>query len=88
MCINCGRDDDRNRLTQELYDCKACGFTMNADEHAALRIKERESEDVLREKLHNLDDYGRLVAKDIGRDEVHKIMLRYHKQKEKLITII
>lgn len=88
MCINCGSDDDRNRLTQELYDCKECGFTMNADEHAALRIKERESEDVLREKLHNLDDYGRLVAKDIGRDEVHKIMLRYHKQKEKLITII
>lgn len=88
MCFVCGCDEDANRPTQELFECVDCGFTMNADMHASLRIKERATEDVLRRKLHEIDDYGRMVAKEMEVEHVRKVLVKFHKDKVKNAIII
>lgn len=88
MCFVCGCDEDANRPTQELFQCVDCGFTMNAAMHASLRIKERATEDVLRHKLHDIDDYGRMVAKDVEVEQVRKVLVKFHKDKVKNAIII
>jgi putative transposase len=37
-CEQCGYADKKNRVTQALFACHACGYTAHADEHAARNI--------------------------------------------------
>ena len=37
-CSKCGYVDKENRITQDKFECKKCGFTLNADHNAAINI--------------------------------------------------
>lgn len=36
--VKCGYVDKENRITQDKFECKKCGFTLNADHNAAINI--------------------------------------------------
>jgi putative transposase len=38
ICNKCGYCEDKNRLTQELFLCKKCGYSCNADYNASINI--------------------------------------------------
>ena len=40
-CSRCGHCDKKNRKTQALFKCVACGYTTNADANAAVNIAQR-----------------------------------------------
>lgn len=42
MCSKCGHIDKENRLTQENFICKECGFKLNADHNASINIARSE----------------------------------------------
>ena len=37
-CSKCGYVDKENRIAQDKFECKKCGFTLNADHNAAINI--------------------------------------------------
>jgi transposase len=37
-CSNCGYIDKNNRISQDTFLCKSCGFTIHADNNAAINI--------------------------------------------------
>ena len=37
-CSKCGYVDKENRLEQEKFECRCCGFTINADHNATINI--------------------------------------------------
>lgn len=55
-CPSCGCISRENRKTQELFECIECGHESNADLNAAINIRNRISSDVLREKLHTVNE--------------------------------
>ncbi|MCW3053539.1 MAG: ISSoc1, transposase [Chthonomonadales bacterium] len=40
-CSKCGHCEKRNRKSQSLFCCKACGYTVNADYNAAQNLRQR-----------------------------------------------
>ncbi len=74
ITCECGSIDKDNRTTQEIFKCKICGHKENADLHSAKMLKDRLFANVLREGLHNLDDFGRLIPKKLNKYAI-KLML-------------
>ena len=77
MCPDCGCIDDENRPEQETFDCIECGHKANADVNAAVNIKNRVSEAVLREKLLKQLDNGAFKPKTLKRERVKEVLLSF-----------
>jgi len=77
-CPKCGHISHDNRKTQESFKCTQCGYEDNADHVAAQNIKLRLTSDVLRSKLHNLDEYGRLEPKRLNKYTIKTILEEYY----------
>jgi IS605 OrfB family transposase len=77
QCSSCGCIEDANRLNQEDFKCVECNYTNNADVNAAINIKQRVSEAVLRDKLLKQTklDNGTYEPKILKRDVVKNILL-------------
>lgn len=54
-CSKCGHISRDNRKTQETFSCVKCNHTLNADTNASINIKNRVSNDYLRDKLQKYD---------------------------------
>ncbi|MHB1755470.1 MAG: zinc ribbon domain-containing protein [bacterium] len=74
IACECGNISHSNRATQEVFKCVSCGAEKNADVHAADNLKSRLLVNVLREKLHNLDDFGRLIPKKLNKYVIKYIL--------------
>jgi IS605 OrfB family transposase len=72
-CDNCGHIHDENRVTQEIFECKACGHTSNADTHSAKMIEDRLHLDVLRKSLLTYQD-GLYHPKKLTKDSIKNIL--------------
>jgi len=77
QCQKCGHISHRNRKTQEIFECEECGFKTNADFNASINLKNRFLVDVLREKLHKKDKFGRLIPKDLSKFKTKNILLEF-----------
>ena len=75
-CSKCRDIRKSNRPTQEAFLCRACGHSDNADVNAALVIRERFLDPLLRNKLHDRDVRGRFRPKDKDPSSVMEILLR------------
>lgn len=70
MCPKCGHIARANRRTQENFICVHCGHEDNADHNAAVNIRNRYTEDVLRDSdLHTKDKHGRLQPNKYVKDK-------------------
>jgi putative transposase len=77
-CPKCGFISRDNRKTQESFKCANCGYESNADSNAAYNLELRYTSDVLRSKLHNTDEYGRLVPKKLNKYQVKAVLSDYY----------
>jgi transposase len=77
MCPVCGCIEDENRPTQETFDCVECGHKDNADFNAAINIRNRVCEAVLRNVLLKQLDNGAFEPKNLEREKVKKVLLSY-----------
>jgi putative transposase len=77
-CPKCGYISKDNRKTQESFKCINCGYESNADSNAAYNLELRYTSDVLRSKLHNIDEYGRLVPKKLNKYQVKAVLNSYY----------
>ena len=77
-CPKCGYISRDNRKTQESFKCVNCGYESNADSNAADNLELRYTSDVLRSKLHNIDEYGRLVPKKLNKHQIKAILNSYY----------
>lgn len=75
MCHNCGYIDKLNRQSQETFKCRKCGHVNNADANASLNILLRYNNIQYRNKLHDIDSFGRLYPKNLPNDKVRQILL-------------
>ena len=73
-CPKCHNVDDNNRKTQENFECTECGFKDEADFVSPINIKNRFLSNVLREKLHKIDNHGRLSPKKISREKLKECL--------------
>ncbi|HEU0196064.1 MAG TPA: transposase [Nevskiaceae bacterium] len=62
-CRRCGYTARSNRKTQERFKCAGCSYEINADLGASLNLEDRLTSDVLRQRLHDVDEHGCLVPK-------------------------
>lgn len=69
-CPKCHNIDSNNRPTQEKFKCTECKHTDIADFVSPTNIKNRFHSNVLREKLHKSDNYGRFSPKKISREKL------------------
>jgi putative transposase len=74
-CSKCGYIDRENRKIQEIFLCIDCQHSLNADLNASINIMNRFSLDVLRNKLHNYDEYKRLVPKIMKKELIKDIIM-------------
>ena len=79
MCPICGCIEDENRPTQEDFSCIECGHSGNADVNAAINIKNRVLEAVLREKLLKKLDNGAYEPKNLKKDKVKEVLLSFRR---------
>lgn len=77
MCPVCGCIEDENRPTQEEFSCIECGHEDNADVNAAINIKNRVGEAVLRNKLLKQLDNGAFEPKKLKREKVKEVLESY-----------
>jgi hypothetical protein len=77
MCPVCGCIEDENRPTQEAFDCVECGHKDNADFNAAINIRNRVCEAVLRNALLKQMGNGAFEPKNLEREKVKKVLLSY-----------
>ena len=77
MCPICGCIEDENRPTQEYFSCIECGHSENADLNAAINIRNRVAEAVLREHLLKQIDNGTYEPKNLKREKVKEVLLSY-----------
>ncbi len=77
MCDQCGFIDNGNRKTQEAFECLECGNQLNADYNASLNIKNRFVSNVLKHKLHNFDEFQRLIPKKLKKELIKEILEDY-----------
>jgi len=74
ITCECGNIDKENRTAQEVFECSECGHTENADLHSSKQLKERFVVDVLRERLHKLDEFGRLIPKRLNKFQIKHVL--------------
>jgi len=77
-CPKCGFISKDNIKTQESFKCMQCGYESNADSNAAYNLESRYTSDVLRDKLHNIDEYGRLTPKKLNKYQIKAILNSYY----------
>jgi predicted RNA-binding Zn-ribbon protein involved in translation (DUF1610 family) len=77
-CPKCGFISRDNRKTQESFKCANCGYESNADSNAAYNLELRYTSDVLRDKLHNIDEYGRLTPKKLNKYQIKAVLNDYY----------
>lgn len=77
MCPVCGCIEDENRLSQEEFCCIECGHSGNADFNAAINIKNRVVEAVLREHLLKQTDNGAYKPRNLKKEKVKEVLLSY-----------
>lgn len=77
MCPVCGCIEDENRPEQETFCCVECGHSTNADFNAAVNIRNRVSEAVLRNGLLKQLDNGAYEPKKLKREKVKEVLLSY-----------
>lgn len=77
MCPVCGCIEDENRTSQEEFSCIECGHSKNADINAAINIRNRVIEAVLREKLLKQLDNGAYEPKNLKKEKVKEVLLSY-----------
>lgn len=83
MCPICGCIDDRNRQSQETFECIECGHKDNADFNAAKNIRNRVLVTVLRDKLLKQLDNGAFEPKKLKREKVKEVLLSFRRNLQK-----
>ena len=79
MCPICGCIEDENRPTQENFECIECGYKDNADFNAAINIRNRVCEAVLRNALLKQLDNGAFEPKNLKREKVKNVLLSFRR---------
>ena len=79
MCPVCGCIEDENRPEQEIFCCVECGHSSNADFNAAVNIRNRVGEAVLRDRLLKQLDNGAYRPKNLKREKVKEVLLSFRK---------
>ena len=77
MCPICGCIEDENRPSQEEFCCIECGHSGNADFNAAINIRNRVVEAVLREHLLKQTDNGAYKPRNLKKEKVKEVLLSY-----------
>lgn len=77
MCPICGCIEDENRPSQEEFSCIVCGHKDNADVNAAVNIRNRVCEAVLRNTLLKQMDNGAFEPRKLKRDKVKEVLLSF-----------
>ena len=85
MCPICGCIDDENRPTQEDFECIECGHKDNADFNAAINIRNRVCEAVLRNALLKQLDNGAFEPKKLKRENVKDVLLSFRRNLQKTV---
>ena len=83
-CSVCHTIEKDNRRNQEEFKCIECGHTINADNQASFNIGNRIKLDVLRERLHNYDEFGQCTPKIMSRDTIKRTIKSCYKQQSPL----
>ena len=73
-CSDCHYIDRDNRPTQELFHCVKCNHENEADFESPINLLKRFTSDVLKEKLHTLDKFGRMIPKKLRKETVKEIL--------------
>jgi transposase len=79
MCPICGCIDDENRPNQETFECVECGHKDNADFNAAINIKNRVCEAVLRNALLKQLDNRTFEPRKLKREKVKEVLLSFRR---------
>ena len=79
MCPICGCIDDENRPNQETFECVECGYKNNADFNAAINIRNRVCEAVLRNALLKQLDNGTFEPRKLKREKVKEVLLSFRR---------
>lgn len=79
MCPICGCIDDDNRPNQETFECVECGYKNNADFNAAINIRNRVCEAVLRNALLKQLDNGTFEPRKLKREKVKEVLLSFRR---------
>lgn len=79
MCPVCGCIEDENRSNQETFECIECGYKTNADFNAAINIKNRVGEAVLRNALLKQLDNGAFEPRKLKREKVKEVLLSFRR---------
>jgi transposase len=85
MCPICGCIEDENRQTQETFECIECGYKDNADFNAAINIRNRVCEAVLRNALLKQLDNGAFEPKNLKREKVKDVLLSFRRNLQKTV---
>ena len=80
ITCECGNISGSNRRTQEEFHCKKCGVKENADFHSSKNLKDRLVSNVLRSKLHTVDEFGRLMPKKLSKYSIYGILENYYRE--------
>jgi len=82
-CDKCGSISKTNRKTQEVFKCCECGYKpINADYNSAINIKNRISQDVLRDKLltkKTFNNYSEYEPKSFSKEKIKTILEDYYR---------
>lgn len=76
-CPKCKNVDRQNRKSQQQFCCQHCGYTANADYNASINIRQRYISNVLKQKLHLFDQFGRSIPKKLKKEKIKEIILDY-----------
>ena len=75
QCPVCGSIHKENRKSQEEFECTECNHKSNADLNASINLRNRFASDVLKQLLHNQDEFGRLIPKKFKKEKIKEILL-------------
>ena len=75
QCPVCGSIHKENRKSQEDFECTECNHKSNADLNASINLRNRFASDVLKQLLHNQDEFGRLIPKKLKKEKIKEILL-------------
>ena len=75
QCPVCGSIHKENRKSQEEFECTECNHKSNADLNASINLRNRFVSDVLKQLLHNQDEFNRLIPKKLKKEKIKEILL-------------
>ena len=81
QACECGHVHRDNRKEQETFSCVECGNTQPADAHSAGMIEDRVADEVLRDMLHNTDEFGQISPKKLSAKSIKSIIHRRYSDK-------